>query len=265
MSDNTPRLKLPELAQMQELNGATINEALVQLDALTDVFLKGQFVNTPPASPADGDMYLLGSAPTGAWSGYAYKLAYCLDGAWRFFTPFDGLRAVLATTGGFIFHQGGSWSSFNPPPSAVAFPAVQVASGDPNTLDDYAEGSFTPALTWGGGNAGLAYNSQAGRYTKTGNRVTINGLVDVSAIGSSSGAALIGGLPFAASAAGACCPVPMTVSTISNTVSAMQAFIAPGDSAISIYALVSGAHTQITRSYFAGPPRFMFAASYEAA
>ncbi len=109
MSDNTPRLGLAELAQMQEMDSASLNEVFVQLDALADVYLLGQFVNTPPGSPADGDTYLTGAAPTGAWSGYAYKLAYCIDGGWRFFTPFNGLRAFVAGGNAFLLYAAGSW------------------------------------------------------------------------------------------------------------------------------------------------------------
>ncbi|OJT96585.1 MAG: hypothetical protein BGN82_06220, partial [Alphaproteobacteria bacterium 65-7] len=93
------------------LNAATLNEALAQLDAVIALYLKGQFVNTPPASPADGDAYLLGASPTGAWSGYAYKIAHCLDGGWRFFTPFDGLTAFVTGTGQQLIYQGGTWTA----------------------------------------------------------------------------------------------------------------------------------------------------------
>jgi len=109
MSDNTPRLRIPELVSLQEANCVTWNEALVQLDALVDLYLLGQFVNTPPASPADGDAYLIGGSPTGAWSGYAYKIASCIDGAWRFYVPFNGLRAFVTGSGTFIVYVNGSW------------------------------------------------------------------------------------------------------------------------------------------------------------
>ena len=76
MSDSTPRQGLGQMVDGQELDAMQINDALIQFDAMTDICLLGQFVNTPPASPADGDMYLLGGAPTGAWTGRAYKIAY---------------------------------------------------------------------------------------------------------------------------------------------------------------------------------------------
>jgi hypothetical protein len=44
----------------------------------------------------------------------------------------------------------------------ITFPATQVASADPNTLDDYEEGTWTPV--------GI---SATGRYTKIGNIVTL--------------------------------------------------------------------------------------------
>jgi sugar lactone lactonase YvrE len=53
----------------------------------------------------------------------------------------------------------------------IKFPATQVASSDPNTLDDYEEGSFTPVIegltTPGTG----TYSTQIGRYTKIGRSV----------------------------------------------------------------------------------------------
>jgi hypothetical protein len=101
MSDSTPRQALGLMADSQELDALQVNDALVQFDAMTDICLLGQFINTPPASAADGDMYLLGAAPTGTWSGYAYKIAYCLDGGWRFYAPFNGLRAYVAATHAF--------------------------------------------------------------------------------------------------------------------------------------------------------------------
>lgn len=121
MSDDTPRLRLGQLVDGQELDAMAINDALIQIDAQSDLYLKGQFVNTPPSSPADGDTYLLGGAPTGAWSGYAYKIAYCIDGGWRFFTPFDGMRGFVATSRAFLVYQGGSWLDWN---ALIAVPGM---------------------------------------------------------------------------------------------------------------------------------------------
>lgn len=116
MSDETTRLHLAQLVSLQELNAVTWNEALAHLDALIGLYLSDQFVNTPPASPQDGDAYLIGAAPAGAWSGYAYKIAACLDGAWRFYTPCNGLTAYVLPTNKLIVFTPSGWKDVVPNP-----------------------------------------------------------------------------------------------------------------------------------------------------
>jgi hypothetical protein len=65
-----------------------------------------------------------------------------------------------------------------------------------NALDDYEEGTFTPSVTFGGGNSGMTFSTQVGFYTKIGNTVNITLYIDLSAKGSSSGDALVTQLPF---------------------------------------------------------------------
>ncbi len=78
----------------------------------------------------------------------------------------------------------------------IKFPASQNASADANTLDDYEEGPWTPTITFGSGSTGITYTTQAGSYTKIGNRVFLNGYVLLSNKGSSAGTARIENLPF---------------------------------------------------------------------
>jgi hypothetical protein len=130
MSDSSPRLGLPDLPDTPELYADTVADAFARLDAFTDLCLKGQFVNTPPSSPADGDAYLIGGAPTGAWSGYAYKIATCRDGGWTLLTPFDGLRAWVTTANSFIVYQGGTWTDWNALISAAEASIASAATCD---------------------------------------------------------------------------------------------------------------------------------------
>ena len=55
--------------------------------------------------------------------------------------------------------------------SGISFPATQSASTDPNTLDDYEEGTWTLTITPGSG-AITSYTVQSAKYTKIGNLVT---------------------------------------------------------------------------------------------
>jgi len=76
----------------------------------------------------------------------------------------------------------------------IIFPGAAVLSADPNTLDDYEEGTFTPTILLGGTPV-TSYNYQNGYYTKIGNRMFFNLYVDVNVIGAGIGAVTIGGLP----------------------------------------------------------------------
>ena len=78
----------------------------------------------------------------------------------------------------------------------IKFPATQVPSADPNTLDDYEEGTFTPTIT-GSTVAGVGtYTLQEGNYTKNGNTVTATIGLNVTAH-TGTGNMRISGLPFA--------------------------------------------------------------------
>jgi hypothetical protein len=77
----------------------------------------------------------------------------------------------------------------------IYFPATQVASSDANALDDYEEGTWTPAVTFGGGSTGMTLSTASGRYTKVGRLVTAHAALVFTAKGSSTGTALVS-LPF---------------------------------------------------------------------
>lgn len=78
----------------------------------------------------------------------------------------------------------------------IGFTATEVPQTDPNTLDDYREGTWTPSLTFGGGNTGITYTTNTGVYTKIGRMVYFTMNMVLSSKGSSTGAAVIGGLPY---------------------------------------------------------------------
>jgi hypothetical protein len=78
----------------------------------------------------------------------------------------------------------------------IKFPAAQSASTDANTLDDYEEGAWTPALTATGGASGQAYSAQVGRYIKIGKFVFCTFNLAVSTVGTLTGNVQFAGLPF---------------------------------------------------------------------
>jgi hypothetical protein len=74
----------------------------------------------------------------------------------------------------------------------LRFPATQVLSSDANTLDDYEEGTWTPADASG---AGLTLANVAGRYVKIGRMVFASARFDYPSTANGT-AASISGLPF---------------------------------------------------------------------
>jgi hypothetical protein len=65
-----------------------------------------------------------------------------------------------------------------------------------NALDDYEEGTFTVGVSFGGASVGVTTSINAGKYTKIGRQVTVNGYIQLTSKGSSTGDASITGLPF---------------------------------------------------------------------
>ena len=65
-----------------------------------------------------------------------------------------------------------------------------------NALDDYEEGTWTMGVSFGEASVGVTTSTNTGSYTKIGRQVTVNGYLELSSKGSSSGAARITGLPF---------------------------------------------------------------------
>jgi hypothetical protein len=78
----------------------------------------------------------------------------------------------------------------------IGFPATQVASSDPNTLDDYEEGTFDFGIAFGGSSVGVNYAFRQGQYTKIGRQVTVTGFIALSNKGAAVGTATLTGLPF---------------------------------------------------------------------
>ena len=93
-AETTPALGLPFILNGQAQKHVTHNEALVALDALVQLAVLSAGENDPPAEPAEGDPYIVGDAPTGAWADRAGAVAAFTGGAWRLFEPKPGWIAV---------------------------------------------------------------------------------------------------------------------------------------------------------------------------
>lgn len=48
-------------------------------------------LSTPPASPTNGDRYIVASSPTGVWIGHENDIATYDNNAWTYLTPWNGM------------------------------------------------------------------------------------------------------------------------------------------------------------------------------
>lgn len=100
----TPNLKFPLLVENQAGAHVKVNEALIVADIMAGGLGGVTTTSTPPGSPSNGDVYMVGSSPSGAWTGQAGKLAIWHDGVWRFYSvPFAWSTAETATN---LFRDG---------------------------------------------------------------------------------------------------------------------------------------------------------------
>lgn len=112
--------------------------------------------------------------------------------------PAGDLWFQTRTTSGNVLPRVGVLSdgSMNLLYGQVKFPATQNPSTNANTLDDYAEGSWTPTVAFGGSSTGVTYSAQVGRYVKIGRVLFISGGLALTNNGSGTGDMTIGGFPF---------------------------------------------------------------------
>ncbi|APX87932.1 hypothetical protein BV511_26295 [Methylorubrum extorquens] len=113
MADTTPSLALPLIAGGQAQKHVTHNEALALLDALVQLAVLDKDRAAPPASPAEGDRYLIVSGnPSGAWTGWSGRIARFQDGGWLSLKPLAGWTAYVADEAELYTFTGSAWMPF---------------------------------------------------------------------------------------------------------------------------------------------------------
>lgn len=130
----SPRFALPLLFAGQAQKEFFVNEALCRTDALLHPAVEGE-ADEPPATPEDGESWLIGADPVGAWSGRAGHFASFQAGSWVFAAPRDGMRVLDRSTGQHILYRGG-WLR----------PAAPAAPEGGATIDGEARAAISALL-----------------------------------------------------------------------------------------------------------------------
>lgn len=200
-------------------------------------------------------------------------------GSVLFQTGFSG-RAELGLAGDDNFHvkvspDGATWFEaltvtrssglVTLPRGQLAFPTGQNASADPNTLDDYEEGSWTPGITFGGAAVGVTYGSfNLGRYTKVGRLCVATGTLQLTNKGSSAGVAILTGLPFAAPNANlwASCAVGYAAS-MTSVVGSVLGLQILNDTKINLFHSNNGNAAQLSNTNFTNGTQIHVTLAYD--
>lgn len=125
---NSPTFGMRLMATNDLQKEVIFNEAAVLLEALTARTVVNR-QNGTPSTPANGQIWIVGAAGTGVFSGQNNKIAFYFNG-WRFIVPTEKMKMYNQTTSTFWTYSAGGWT--------------QDAAGTPSTLNDLTDVSGTP-------------------------------------------------------------------------------------------------------------------------
>lgn len=89
---------------------AGMDANLKRLGAVVGLSVKSRATTTPPASPSDGDRYLVPAGATGAWSGKTDQIAARVASAWEFYAPKVGWLAYVEDEQVLSAYKPAGWS-----------------------------------------------------------------------------------------------------------------------------------------------------------
>jgi hypothetical protein len=170
------------------------------------------------------------------------------------FATFDSPNLIVPqlTSPAVVF---GALDISDPDAGQILFPAVQNSSGNPNVLDDYEEGNWTPSV---GGNA--TYSVQIGFYTKVGRVVTVNCWMSITTIGTGN-VNTITGLPFLVGANTFLTASPLYSALATNTTT-LIAYGAAGGNSIELRGSTAAASGLSTNTWLGNGSSIIFTATY---
>lgn len=105
----TAHLALTLVEQSQSQKEVTVNEAFKRIDALLNTGVIDKDLSAPPGSPANGDLYIVGSSATGEWAGKEKQIAY-YDQTWKFIQPRAGITLWVADEDALYRYNGTNWN-----------------------------------------------------------------------------------------------------------------------------------------------------------
>jgi len=127
-------------------------------------------LNIPPVGPTFLDTYVVGTAPTGLWSGQANNIAeWSIDsqdgivttGIWEFYAPKAGWVVYDNNTGAFWTWNGSAWAIYKTPVRGAGNGGVVTATSPTTTLNPASVNSFRVSLNTGASAVNLVISAGA--------------------------------------------------------------------------------------------------------
>ncbi|WP_062196558.1 DUF2793 domain-containing protein [Caldimonas taiwanensis] len=84
---------------------------LKRLGAVVGLSVTSRTVTTPPASPMDGERYIVPAGATGEWAGRTDQIAVRIGGAWEYHVPQVGWVCYIAAEDRLAVYKTTGWSA----------------------------------------------------------------------------------------------------------------------------------------------------------
>jgi hypothetical protein len=111
-------------------------------DVLTEISVISKTLTAPPGSPANGDRYIVGASPSGAWAGHATHIAVWTtdnpatpSGLWEFYVPAAGWMVYNVADTTFYFFNGSAWTTLS---AGVSFTGLSDAPASYSAAGGFA-------------------------------------------------------------------------------------------------------------------------------
>lgn len=217
----------------------------VYVDGNGDLSLKDASGNITKIAAAGSYTLTLNSSGTLALGGFTFTLTS---------------NSTLALNGNTLTVTGGSPTITGAGTLATGGYTLTVPATGTAAL--IANSTWTPSLLFGGANTGMTYAARYGAYFTIGGLLIAFAQIELSAKGSSTGAATISGLPVAAINT-TNFYVPVYLQAYNVTGGFIEGNIAPGGTTINLYSLSAGTRSGLTHAEFVNNSTFQVVAIYQ--
>jgi hypothetical protein len=133
------------------------NRTLLLLQFLASGYVIDKDLTAPPASPVDGDAYLIFAAsPTGAWAGKSKNVAVFYNSEWFFIPPVQGVVAITIDDGKRYTCSGTDWAE-----NAGVFATLGIGGATPDATNKLAVSAPGALFSHAGAGHQLKVNKNA--------------------------------------------------------------------------------------------------------